>query len=433
VATYTAAAGGGNWNAEATWEEGGGYPTAVDTAILDAGSGNVTVNVDSAVMDLDCTGYTGTLTLAANLSCYGNWLTVAGMTFTPSTYTTSFTATAAKNITTGGKQFYSVTWNGVGGVWTLQDALTQITGGLTAFTAGTLNLNGKTFTVPTVQTVTLASGFTLNVGNSLWDTDAAMSLVVPTGAILTISTGKLYRFAGFTVSGTGTVTFTGTAELILQWGAIDITSPNWNPGTGHVRCRSGTNTLSTTQPLYDLTTGYSGLAATWTLLSDVVVENTLTNAVGCTFNAATFTITVGCNFTNVGTFNCGTGTVIFNTSAKISVVSGSVTFNILQCVTPDKTVKFTAGETFICTLFDFSGTSGHLIILDTDTGAGTWTISDAAGTNTVEYCDITNSAAAGGATWQAFIAAGNVDGGGNSGWNFGGAAATDKMFLMFSP
>ena len=144
--------------------------------------------------------------------------------------------------------------------------------------------------------------------------------------------------------------------------------------------------------MYNYSAGYPGGSGgvTVTLNSDLTVLNnfTITYAAGYTrsFSAGSYTLTVGGNFANNDTFTAGTGTVVFNDASKVSTISGNTTFNVLQCLTPDKTVKFTAGTTTTVASFDFTGAAGQLIILDTNTGASTFTLSDSAGTNQVEYC-----------------------------------------------
>lgn len=83
-----------------------------------------------------------------------------------------------------------------------------------------------------------------------------------------------------------------------------------------------------------------------------------------------------------------------------------------------KTVRFALGTPTADVLFDFDGLSGDHIVLDTSTGSGVWTLSDAGETNDITYCEIRRSTATGGATFEAFIRKGNVNGG-NSGWDFG--------------
>jgi hypothetical protein len=397
----------------------------------------VTVNVASACDNLDCTGYTGTLTLSAGLTIYGNWKTVAGMTFTPGTQTVTFAATTTgKTITTGGKVFYGVTWNGSGGAWTLQDNFTQTR--TTAFTLGTLNLNGKTYSTSLGQTVTLGNGFVLNIGTGYWNCGGgATSVVIPTGATITISTGTFGATGNFTVSGTGTFTATGTAT-ITSYGNVNITStsPTFSFGTSTLyQNYAASKTFSSTQPLYNYQVGIGTVGATSISLgSDITIQNNFTILVGSgvtrSFSAGSYTINVGGNFANGDTFTAGTSTVVFSDATKTTTVTGSTMFNVLQITTPDKVVRFTAGTTQTVASFIATGTAGHNVILSNVTGTSTWALSDSGGTNRVYYCTISYSAAAGGAAWLAYTTDGNVDGGGNTGWIFA-PAGTDKMLLMF--
>ena len=74
----------------------------------------------------------------------GNWSNAG--TFTNGNNTVTFNSTSAgKTITTGGSNFDNITFNGVGGGWTLQDAF-DATGNLT-ITNGTLNANAQPMTI----------------------------------------------------------------------------------------------------------------------------------------------------------------------------------------------------------------------------------------------------------------------------------------------
>ena len=466
MATYTAAAGGGNWSDDATWG-GSGHPVAGDVALLDATSGAVTVDVNSACTTLDLTGYTSTLalgtyalTVSGNVTigttvgsvatltigisggtgltiggdllvalrgvitcsgtskvyCAGSWDVSAG-TFTKSTGTVTFNATASgKTIKSGSNTYYNVTWNGSGGEWTLQDTFTQSR--TTAFTLGTLILNGKTYSDYYGQTVTVGNGFTLQVGTGLLDT-YVMNITIHTGATVTISTGTLYA-TNFTVSGTGTFTATGAATMYIFKGNVDISSPNFTAGQSILRQYYGTVTLSSTQPLYDYAVSTGGSSVAVTLLSNLTVLNNFaihyTAGTPRSFSAGTYTLTVGGNFANGDVFTCGTGTVIFNDATKTTTVTGSTTFNVLRIETPDKVVRFTAGTTQTVASFVATGTAGHPVILTNVSGTSTWGISDSVGTNRVYHCTISYSAAAGGAAWLAYTSDGNTNGGSNTGW-----------------
>jgi hypothetical protein len=475
--TYTAIVAGGDWSNDVTWG-GLGHPVAGDVALLDATSGAVTVDVNSACTTLDLTGYTSTLALgtlalavsgnvtigttvgsvatltigisggtgltvggdllvalrgvitcsgASKISCAGSWDVSAG-TFTKSTGTVTFNATASgKTVKSGSNTYYNVTWNGSGGEWTLQDNFTMAR--TTLFTLGTLNLSGFTYTDAWFQTVTMGSGFTLNIGTGTFSSSGSTSLTIPTGATVTVSTGSLNTIANFTISGTGVFTATGAASLRIA-GNVDISSSNFNAGTSTLYQFGVTPTLSSSQSFCNYTVGFGVGSTAVTLNSNLTVLNNFSivayGGVTRSFSAGSYTINVGGNWANGDVFTAGTGTVIFNDASKTTTVSGTTAFNILQCLTSSKTIKFTAGTTTTVGVFDFSGTAGNLITLDTDTGAGTFALSDASGTNTVEYCDIHRSAAAGGASWLAYTTDGNVDGGSNSGWNFG----TFNAFLL---
>ena len=251
--------------------------------------------------------------------------------------------------------------------------------------------------------IAIGNGFTLNVGTGSLSASNAISLTVPTGATLNVSTGNVF-LASLNVSGTGTFNCSGAATII-PWGDVSITSPNFSAGTSTFYQKYSTKTISSTQPLYNYTVG-TGSGTDYdiaiTLQSNLTVLNnfTIQYVAGKTrsFNAGSYTLNIGGNFTNNDTFTPGTSTVNFNDATNVSTISGSTTFNNLTSSTPDKTIKFTAGTTQTVSSLSLTGTSGHLITIDTDTGAGTFNLSDTTGTNTLYYTSVTRSAAAGGAT-----------------------------------
>ena len=108
MAVRTIAAGGGNWNATATWMEGI-VPVLGDTVFAAVTSGQLTVNVASACTSIDFTNYTNTLTMNATLSVGGSVTLVAAMTITG---TGTLSITAAATITSNGK-----TWSGALTLW----------------------------------------------------------------------------------------------------------------------------------------------------------------------------------------------------------------------------------------------------------------------------------------------------------------------------
>lgn len=104
--------------------------------------------------------------------------------------------------------------------------------------------------------------------------------------------------------------------------------------------------------------------------------------------------------------------------------TGPTIGDITNTVQP-ATVLFQAGSTFNFSNFSLSGTSGNQLTIGSDTAGTQHTLSKASGTVDVNYCTISDSAATGGATWNALNVNGNIDGGNNSGWIFTGGTNYD--------
>ncbi len=126
---------------------GGGTETNSPSFLVTAGSD--TVNMIVRAKNLNFTGFSGTMTSGA-LTVYGNLTCSSGMTWSSGTSATTFSATSGtQQITTAGKTLdFPLTFNGIGGTFAFQDALTQ--GSTRAFTItnGTVQLKaGTTSTV----------------------------------------------------------------------------------------------------------------------------------------------------------------------------------------------------------------------------------------------------------------------------------------------
>ena len=92
-------------------------------------------------------------------------------------------------------------------------------------------------------------------------------------------------------------------------------------------------------------------------------------------------------------------------------------------------IRFFSGTTNIVGSFVTTGTT--MKYLQSSTSGSRATISAASGTFLVTYLSIKDSAATGGATWNATDPT-NVDLGNNTGWIFAGAGATGNMFIIFN-
>ena len=214
AATKYARAGGGNWSSDATWSttSGGGADTtkcvAADACYLDGSSGNVTVDAASAAGSLTCTGYTGTLTLGANLTVSGSITLVSGMTFTPSTYTVIFGSGASGGtgtVTSAGKSFYNFTI-GYHSTLTLGDNMT-VTNLLRTYTYSSagdgVTINGSAYTLST-------AGWT--TGDNGGNIDGDLSKVIFNGTG-TWTGGNSVIKHNIDINTAGTLTATGTIYL----------------------------------------------------------------------------------------------------------------------------------------------------------------------------------------------------------------------------
>lgn len=218
----------GIWTDTAVWASsdggsaGASVPTLSDNALLTATSGAITVTVSatSVCADFTCTGFTGTFVHNASFSVYGNFLTVAGMTFTASSGTTSLKATTTgKTITTGGLSLSSLNFDGVGGAWTLQDALTLASNRNFTVTNGSFTSNN--------QAITLASSGTFSVSGTAVRSAILGSSSVTVGTWTATTTTSLTFNAGtstITVLATGTFAGGGlTYSTVIMSGSSTTT------------------------------------------------------------------------------------------------------------------------------------------------------------------------------------------------------------------
>lgn len=192
-----------NWAASSGGASGASVPTAADNVFFDAnsntGTGAFTVtmaNNPRVCNDFTASGLDGTMTLAG--SSIG--LTVSGsLTFQATNFTRSYTGTTTFNATTTGKTVTTngvalngeVTFNGVGGEWTLGSAL-SIGNNTITLTNGTLNTSVSNYAITAnifssnnanTRTLTL-NGSTVTLSSSAaWDISSTLTLNVGTSTI----------------------------------------------------------------------------------------------------------------------------------------------------------------------------------------------------------------------------------------------------------
>lgn len=207
-----------NWSTASGGANNASVPDAGDNVIFDAGSAAAACNIAGAscfARSVTCTGYTGTFLGAGTLTigdASGGALTlVAGMTISGTwalvLASTSTNGGAGWSITSAGKTFPStVTCNGAGGKWILQDAFACT--GVFALTSGAFFGNGKSMTL----------GSQMNSSNSGVRTlDITNCTVTVTG--VTANTWQLTTVTNLTFTSTG-------STIILSGAAADFLSGN---------------------------------------------------------------------------------------------------------------------------------------------------------------------------------------------------------------
>lgn len=391
-------------------------PTAVTEANsisfrVTAGTGTFTISSTTSIRNIDFTdgvnptGYAGALTLGSAIFVYGSFKASTGLTSGASANVLTFAATSGvKTIETAGITFdRPFTFNGVGGTWQLQSALTSGAGRTTVLTNGVLNLNGFTLTTgifsssnSNARTIAFGAGNITITGNNT----TVLGIADPTN---------------LTVTGTPTVNATysgavGTRTFLVGSGALQAQSVSMSisAGTDSVLVAGAYRSLNFT--------GFSG-----TIVNDTrTLYGSLTISSGATVNAGA----------SVTTFAATSGTQQITTNGKtldfpltFNGIGG--TFAFQDALTQGSTRAFTitngtvqlkAGVT--STVGSFVANSSSTKFLQSTTSGSQATLSQASGTVNVADLTIRDINAVGGATWNAYTDFENTDAGNNDGWNF---------------
>lgn len=292
----------------------------------------------------------------------GNWLQSGGI-FAAGTSTVTFNATAAgQTLNTGGFPFYNLTFNGVGGSWSMSTSSLTVNNLLT--------IQAGMFTLANVSGAAIQNAAVGAPG--VWVIDSSVTL------------------SGATLSNSGLVsTDVSTAVVTL-------------PGAGSLG-GSGATTLPAVT--------FSGTAQTTTLAGAVTVQGGLTNSASHTLDAgANYTLTVSSNWANPGSFNAEEGTVVL---AGTVALTGQTVFNNLTAITPGATLTFPAGSTQTITgALTLTGTSGRLLVLRSSAASPFFL--DDTGSYAISYVDVQQSDASG----RILYAPNSANSGNNTGWDF---------------
>ena len=383
-----------NWSASSGGASGASVPTATDNVFFDAGSDSggiftVTMATSPRVCnDITINGLDFTMTLAG--ASIG--LTVSGsLSFPATNFTRTYTGTTTFNATTTGKTITTngvafgaaVTFNGVGGGWQLQDALTTASTAAVTLTAGSLDLNGKTLTGGTFvgdgsSTRSIAFGSagsivltTTSVGSTVLDIKTATNFTFTGTSNISaaMSVTRTFNFggtAGATTSNRLNINLTSGASVPTFTGSfrqIDFTGSTSNPGSVTISCHgftlaSGgtyTGTSFTTvgdgtltfvgKTIFNLTINGSGITTTLGDNGSVNGTTDVTLTAG-TLALSSYTLTTpsfSSSNTNTRSINFGTGTIAISTNSPGTIWTTSTTTGLTISGTPNVTISSTYG------------------------------------------------------------------------------------------
>jgi len=253
---------------------GASVPTSADSVFVATGSGTTvgTITMTGNINCLDLTTSVGNWTFSAgttpNLSIYGSLSLISPTTF-PTTNLSGInfsSTTSGKTITTNGNTLDNVTFNGVGGVWTLGSAL--LVANTITLTNGTFNTSASNYSVTAfnfsssgslARTLTLnASTFTVSSTLTAWDTSTTTNLTFN--------------------ANTSTIVLSGVSGSTFSGGGLTYYNLTFNPpsGTSATRTLNGANTFNN----LSLTSNVGGGYVTITIGASQTVNGLLTITAG---------------------------------------------------------------------------------------------------------------------------------------------------------
>ncbi len=367
---YAIAGGDGFWNGDTNWSttKAGAndttHPVATDTVYLTDVSPSITVNTAGACAILDCSSqgeFAASLILGAAMTTTGSVTFVAGMTFTPSTYTWNF-GCATTTLTPAGKSFYNLNFSATGTVTLAADVtvtnLLSVAAGITAtLTTSNIICNGGL----TISGVLIGQTITLN-GTGTWTGSGALAMqsnvVINTAETITLAATNVRFTAGILTYTAGTVVTTGSTLLLdgasVTLNTVGITWNNVSISRGGAQAISLTSALDingnlTTNSTGDITIDTSDITVAGNLTvnstgSIVGTGRTITldgagtwshNSTGTVKTNLTIagTITIGTNArfgTGILTYTTGTVTTTsstLNTVGACTLTTNGVTWN----------------------------------------------------------------------------------------------------------
>lgn len=381
---------------------------------VSAGTDTLTLSSTNHIIDLDFTGFAGTWSTTTTVNVYGNLTLSTGMTVgSLGAAIVMGATTTGKTITSNGKTIdQGLTFNGVGGGWALQDALTLGATRTLTLTTGALSLGNNNLTCglfassnSNTRSISTTGGQIYCVSNNATIFNAS------TATNLTI-TGNL--IVNCTYSGsTGTRQINGGATATLpeaQSISFNITAGTDTFVFGSANCAKNVDF-----------TGFKGTVNS-SSSSTVTIYGNLTFDSGCNPSFAAGTTLTFASTSGTNTITCA-GTTI-GTNIAFTGFGGTWQFADALTLASAKTINFTNGTLRLkagvtSTVYGFTASGTTQKYLESTTPGSQATLSNPSGTVSVSYVTIKDNNATGGATWNAYVDNGNIDAGNVDGWDFG--------------
>jgi hypothetical protein len=375
---YWVVGGTGNYNSTTNWSatsggaSGASFPSVSDNVFFNAlsGAGIAIINVASNCLNLNLTGFLGTLDFTFNLSTSGTAINLGLGTYTV-TGVSALRFQTATAITSNGSSWTGNIMFATNGVFTLVDNLTVL--GTTSF-QGTISpvINGNTLNIKgnlTISTSGTISGTTIFsfTGTGTWTHTVAglisNALTINTAGTLTIS-GTVYKQTGL---------FTYTAGTIIDTtGTVVVQSLTLNLSGFTFRKLLVNNTITLTSNINAVTFGTTGANAT----SFVLGGNTLNFTHLELGNTGTTTLPTAWVCQNIEFLNASAG-VLNTNSITINgniVQSGAGVYSGTTTFTYAGTGTWTAPSinSYFSNSFTIN-TAGVLLFISANLGGGIFT------------------------------------------------------------
>lgn len=387
---------------------GAGPLTASDTLIIDAssGAGTITLGADVSMFawDSSASGLRAIAFAGFKIMITGNAGTVFNhgsgnniyYTGTPRVEFTYSGSTGTRTIANYGG---SSTGYGFSTFVTAGTDTVVVTGrGLTLdFTgfAGTLSSGARSLE----GSLVLGAGMTCGAGSNTTTFNGAGSIT---------SNGVAFN-SHITVAGTGTITLADAVNCGSRW--FYCFSGNFNSNGFNITCGNfyadTTTTRTVTLGTSTVTCSAAGTGAFWAASTGLTLSAASATVILTSSGAKTM---YGGGHTYGTITQGGVGRLTFENSLTVGTLNNSAIGY----------VRFAVSVTFtILTSLALNGSAISQMALYTPSSGTRSTISMASGTVDLSYATITDLAATGGATFNALASNGCVNGGNNTGWNFG--------------